>query len=150
AVIDSVLQRLSRSVGRRIALHEGRISEAFRRSAVLFADASRNINCLDIATNGEGWLIQRFAASCARAPMILDVGGNVGEWALRMASAVPTATIHVFEPSPMCSEQLANQVEANNLKGRVTLNPFALADREATIELYEYEDTSLCNTFGWH
>src|SRR5437016_4754791 len=41
---------------------------------------------------------------------IFDIGGNVGQSALRFARAFPTAQVHTFEPVPETFRQLAANV----------------------------------------
>ncbi len=54
---------------------------------------------------------QRLLGNVA-APMILDVGGNIGQSVDEFTTNFPTATIHTFEPAPEAFSQLATKCDA--------------------------------------
>ena len=39
-------------------------------------------------------------------PVVFDVGANVGKWSERMLKAHPGVSVYMFEPSPMCREEI--------------------------------------------
>ena len=40
-------------------------------------------------------------------PVVFDVGANVGEWTRQLLTAVPGATVFLFEPSASCRQEIA-------------------------------------------
>lgn len=66
----------------------------------------------------------------------IDVGANVGYFALLMASKVgPEGHVYAFEPLPRNSALLAQSVTENGFADRITLTRAALADRGGELEL---------------
>lgn len=65
--------------------------------------------------------------------VFVDVGANHGYFTLLAASLVgPTGRVAAFEPNPRVFTQLRTHVRLNRFDDRVTLEPYALADRPAT------------------
>jgi FkbM family methyltransferase len=63
---------------------------------------------------------------------VIDVGANVGQFAVAAAMVFPNAAIHTFEPDPKSVERLrANTSSLRN----VTIYPIGLGDSEGTVEL---------------
>lgn len=69
-----------------------------------------------------------------RAPVLFDVGGNIGEWTLAAKQMWPAAQVHVFEPSASHIEKLGPAL--GSLDG-VTVNPMALGAKEGEATLYK-------------
>lgn len=63
----------------------------------------------DLYSNGELWLIKSIAK--LKPNTILDVGGNVGEYAELLAKYCPTATIYTFEPVKDTFVSLVKRIE---------------------------------------
>ena len=59
--------------------------------------------------------------------VIVDVGANVGFFALSMAAAAPTAAVHAVEPHPLLADLIERSVRASALP-RVTIHRFALSE----------------------
>lgn len=64
---------------------------------------------------------------------VLDVGANVGQFAVAAAKLWPESRIHSFEPVPECAEELKGN--ASKLRN-VSVYPFALGDSEGEIEFH--------------
>jgi FkbM family methyltransferase len=62
-----------------------------------------------------------------RPIQVIDIGGHVGTFSVRLAQLHPQATISTFEPSPVTASYLRRNVEQNGFAGRVTVNEKALA-----------------------
>lgn len=74
-----------------------------------------------------------------------DVGANLGEMALHMASRVGrTGAVYAFEPVPAVSERLRQNVNRNGLEEIVRIVAFALSDADGETEI-AYADTSSNN-----
>lgn len=66
---------------------------------------------------------------------ILDLGGNIGLFALYAAAKAPKARIHSFEPSRTTGQRYEKLMERNGLTQRVSLHPWALSDHEGSIRM---------------
>jgi FkbM family methyltransferase len=62
--------------------------------------------------------------------LIVDIGGNVGMFALRMKQLYPDATIHCFEPLPANAGRLARNAPF------ATLHRLGVSDRRAEVPIY--------------
>jgi FkbM family methyltransferase len=68
---------------------------------------------------------------------IIDVGANVGQFALHLASILPQAKIYSFEPIPSCFEGL----KENTRKLNIELFNCALGEGESEEEMNVHEHT---------
>ncbi len=73
---------------------------------------------------------------------VIDVGGQIGTFACRLAQLEPKATIHTYEPSPTSAAVLRRNVERNRFGDRVTVLEEALAASAGTAELDDNEGGS--------
>ncbi len=78
--------------------------------------------------SGVGWdlthEIDAARAHIHRAdPVVFDVGANVGEWTRQMLTAVPGATVYLFEPSETCRQEIARHGFA-----RTEVVPYAVGE----------------------
>lgn len=69
---------------------------------------------------------------------IIDVGANVGQFAMHMAKVFPKAKIYCFEPLPGPFEELSTW--ANGFGGRVEVFNMALGEAAGTVEMHLHED----------
>ncbi len=92
----------------------------------------------DVTLNGEEALLRRLAPF--RPKVVLDVGANVGDWALAACRHLPEATVHAFEIAPTTAEELARHAAA--LSDRLVVNRMGLSDREGTIEIFRSPESS--------
>jgi FkbM family methyltransferase len=72
---------------------------------------------------------------------VLDLGANIGAFALFLQSRAPGVHVHCFEPADETRARLARNVEANGLGGSVTVYPFAVSDRAGFVSLGTAEHT---------
>jgi FkbM family methyltransferase len=63
---------------------------------------------------------------------IIDVGANIGAWAVVLARLNPSARIHAFEPIPWTCKELQENVQMNGASG-VNVHQSALSDRSGTV-----------------
>ena len=84
-----------------------------RAAALRVFHAVENNDAAEIDRNGESWLLRELAENWKRqsqAPVIFDVGANIGGYTQQVLEAVAKAgidaTIHVIEPSASCVELL--------------------------------------------
>lgn len=76
---------------------------------------------------------------------VVDVGANIGVYALPWAAAGTGVTVHCFEPNPAVRARLARNVALNRLGARVRLHAEALSDHAGTAKLYGSDDMSSLN-----
>lgn len=70
----------------------------------------------------------------------LDIGSNVGFFALRAAPLVgPTGRVYAFEPDPRLHAAIARSASANGFT-QLTAFPIALSDREGELPFYRSRD----------
>lgn len=147
-MLDGALSRLAVWGGAALARGSGRISQAFKRYLDLLHQRAHNVNHFDLAHNGELFVLKNFHPP--QPAILFDVGANTGDWAWHAAQALPTATIHAFEPSPRVFQALTRRLEGAGLGSRFVFNQLGLSDQSGTLSLYEYDDSSIANTFNWH
>ena len=87
--------------------------------------------------------ILELGASLLRAPgLVLDIGANVGAYAVPWAGRCPDVIVHCFEPHPACLARLRRNVELNGQGARVQLHALALSDTtgEAVLHAIRADD----------
>jgi len=70
---------------------------------------------------------------------IVDIGANVGLFALYMKTLHPNSDIHCFEPAPQTQKLLLKNLEGHH---RIDLYPFALSDYDGTAELHLHPENT--------
>ncbi len=74
---------------------------------------------------------------------LLDIGANVGWYALWLARKKPSLTIHSFEPIPKTFARLAQHVALNGLDEQVKTYPFGFSDVNETLTFYFAPECSM-------
>ncbi len=92
-----------------------------------------------VETSGEAWAlanIVRRECEHTPAPVVFDVGANIGDYALLVRRHLPRAVVYAFEPAKAVYEELSEHVRAEG----ESVRPFNLgfSDTEKTVELYSY------------
>ena len=64
---------------------------------------------------------------------VIDVGANVGQFAVAAAKLFPKARVHSFEPAPDSVDELRSNVST---LANVTIYPIALGESEGSVELH--------------
>lgn len=104
-----------------------------------------------IETSGEAWVLANIVRrECEResAPVVFDVGANVGDYTMLVRRHLPNAIVYAFEPSKSVYDELAEHVRSEGDRVR----PFSLgfSDTEKVAELYSYtvegEEVSLISS----
>lgn len=76
--------------------------------------------------------------------LVLDIGSNIGYFALLAARAVrPTGRVVAFEPAPGTFAVLSRNVEANGMAGTVRIENLAVSDRPGTVMFEEDADEAV-------
>jgi FkbM family methyltransferase len=92
-----------------------------------------------IETSGEAWVLSEVVRpACAEAPVIFDVGANVGDYALLVRSRIPAARIYAFEPAAPVYEQLSRRLSSIGNGANCDAFNFGFSDEEKTVDLYSY------------
>ena len=73
------------------------------------------------------------AADCQT---ILDVGANIGLYAIRFAKRFPAAHVYAFEPMPISHAYLQRNVAANGVGDRVTSFNYGLSETGGAVEFF--------------
>jgi FkbM family methyltransferase len=99
--------------------------------------------------NGERWLLDVLRGEPVRA--VVDVGANVGTWALMAAEVFTEATVYALEVVPMTAEELRTRTAA---EPRIRGFAFGLADHTGALTLRYNPAASTHSTFteyphGW-
>jgi FkbM family methyltransferase len=123
-----------------LPVHHGQaLLAAIDRAATVFHTLYENGN-YDPSSNGEGWLLQRLAAT---SPMvILDVGANRGDYARLALAACSQARVLAFEPIPAVFQQLQANLGEDE---RADLFCLALADQNGPLT-FDFDLTNTGNT----
>ncbi len=72
---------------------------------------------------------------------VLDVGANIGWYALHAADRFPSSIIHAFEPVPRTFEYLQRNIAMNDLDNVIAHN-FGLSDRSGDVSFFVYPEGS--------
>jgi FkbM family methyltransferase len=61
--------------------------------------------------------------------VVVDIGANIGFFAMLMQSMAPGITVHCFEPGPDALETLRTNIRLNRCDRNVHVHPYAVSDR---------------------
>lgn len=79
------------------------------------------------------------------SPVVIDIGANVGVFAVDLCERFPRARLFSYEPSPYAFGYLATNVEQNHLSDRVVVCSKAVSDHDGTLEFF-VDGASTVNT----
>lgn len=79
------------------------------------------------------FMISRLLKQSIKPRTVLDIGANVGQFAVASAKLFPDARVHSFEPVPECAAELQENVGS---LGNVEVHPFALGDSEGNVSFH--------------
>lgn len=106
-----------------------------------YVDIADNYNNCDLASNGEGHLVD---AGAPHWRLALDLGANQGDWALSVTARNPACVVHCFEPSPITAKRCQAALAG---RSTVTVHNVGVGDRDATLAFYDYGDGSVLSSF---
>jgi FkbM family methyltransferase len=80
------------------------------------------------------------APSCAdiAAPVVFDVGANIGDYSLLVKHHLPAAKVYAFEPANATYQTLVKHLAAGGNKADIKPCNIGFSDAEKTVELYSY------------
>ena len=85
-----------------------------------------------------------FRAGTPRGGLVLDVGANVGAYALLFGQWVGEAgRVYAFEPDPLALQGLRAHIALNGLAGRVTAVDSAITDRSGPVRLAVFDSPGI-------
>ncbi len=145
AALFDYARHLARTNIRKIEIEDGRVIMTSRDRGVRIACPPGDhrsvpieiLNFLDYETD-ESAMIESLVAD---GDWFLDVGANIGWYAINIATARPTARVHAFEPIPKTFEQLQANVALNALPNIVTHN-FGLYHEARELDFYYHPEGS--------
>jgi FkbM family methyltransferase len=74
------------------------------------------------------------------APVILDIGANIGLHAIKWATACPSLRAYAFEPSRQTLSLVRKNVDRTGHSARIEVIPLAVSDRVGVGEFFHCED----------
>ena len=74
---------------------------------------------------------------------VLDIGGNIGYYALLEASKIKTGKIYAVERDPRNLVLLRKNIAINNLSDKVIIYPYALGNKNEKCKLYLAKEPNL-------
>jgi FkbM family methyltransferase len=92
--------------------------------------------------SGEKWLINRVLPqilSDIDEPIILDIGANIGDYSIALASALPSCRCYALEPNPITFKRLS--LNTSNKANILPLN-YAAGSEKQHIKLFVYKTDS--------
>lgn len=76
------------------------------------------------------------------APIVLDIGANIGLHSMKLARSGKNTKIYAFEPSPGTASILRKNIIKNSLANKVIVVPKAVSDKICSITFFECEDNA--------
>lgn len=92
-----------------------------------------------VETSGEAWALEhlvRAACDPARAPVVFDVGANVGDYTRLVLDHLPEAVVFAFEPAKAVYDTLTGRLASES--ARVKAFNFGFSDTAGTVDLHAY------------
>lgn len=71
-----------------------------------------------------------------RGDVVVDIGANIGVFALFIQSMAAGTTVHCFEPAAPARERLLRNLSVNNLGSCVFVHPFGVSDHNGCASLW--------------
>jgi FkbM family methyltransferase len=89
--------------------------------------------------SGETWFLHDMLPGLLRTrqPLVMDVGGNSGDYTLAVLKRFPEARAHAFEPHPVTFQKLVVAIDA-----KASCHQMALGSQPGTLNLYDSEGST--------
>jgi 31-O-methyltransferase len=71
----------------------------------------------------------------APGDVVVDLGANIGIFAVFLQWIAPGIRVHCFEPGPDTRQRLERNIKSNGLEGAVTIHPYAISDGPKILHL---------------
>ena len=127
------------------------ISAYFRGKRIFFSCDPRNHFERKIIKQGfSDHTVLDYMADCAQPnTIVLDVGANVGVYAIPLAAAFRDVTVHAFEPNNVVAEKISENGRLNNLSNLV-VHFSAVADSVGVGDFYQFDDDISLSSLNYH
>jgi len=116
-----------------------------RKSSSIEADILKSANVESGALKQRWRILELGMDLISPGSRVIDVGANIGVYALPWAAINADVTVHCFEPNPAVRRRLERNVALNRLTARIRLHTQALSDHAGTATLYGNDDMSSLN-----
>lgn len=93
----------------------------------------------------DAYAMDELLAGLPAAPVVLDIGAQIGAFSLALASASPSAKVFSYEASPFTAGYLQANVDRNGLSDRVKVHATALASAEGEFTFMDSQSGSGLN-----
>jgi FkbM family methyltransferase len=115
-----------------------------------FVDAAYRNEGSNFFLNGESRVLDRLANQNFK--IAVDVGVNVGHWAIAALEAWPHCHVHGFEIAPQTAAKCRQNLAAHLEGRRGTVYELGMSDRSGSIQMYFYPDKNelTCASEGRH
>jgi FkbM family methyltransferase len=97
----------------------------------------------------EGWYTLDGPSPPCDATMV-DIGANIGAVSLYWAAPPSSLRVQAYEPNPSAFDTLRDNVEANGLRGRINVFPYAVGRDDGELALWVDVPTALSTAYLDH
>ncbi|MFM9972788.1 MAG: FkbM family methyltransferase [Burkholderiales bacterium] len=127
------------------------ITDDFRGRHVAFmCDPGNHFERQIIRRGFSGHAVLEHMAAWARpGSIVIDVGANVGVYAVPLAAARADVSVFAFEPNREVAARLHENAALNCLKN-LTIKPCALADAPGVMEFYQFDNDISLSSLNRH
>jgi len=110
----------------------------YKMNCFLYSLSLRGMGVLnyqnDFLTGEKAWLASYLSKKVA--PVVIDVGANIGDYSCAVFKVNPKSTVVAFEPHPKTYKKLAENIKEENF----TSYNLGLSDELTLMKLYDYAD----------
>ncbi len=119
------------------------ISAPFRGKCVFFCcNSLQNLERKIIRQGFSDYPILDYMADYVRPnTAVLDIGANIGIYAIPIAVAFSGVTVHAFEPNNVAVKRLSENSRLNNLKN-LKIHSCAVSDRTGESNFYQFDEVT--------
>lgn len=79
---------------------------------------------------------------------VVDLGANIGFFAIHLEALAPGISVHCFEPAESTRKTLEQNVKTNHLEPHIHIYPYGVFDKNTTLELQAAELTGHRSVFA--
>ena len=103
-----------------------------------------------INIHGRDWLLSQLLDRCRPGDTVIDVGANVGTYALAVATTCSDCSVFAIEPNPETYRKLQANIAANGFDERIVPLELGLSDRSGSAPFYRstYHELSSFSRFN--
>lgn len=99
------------------------------------------VDSADLVVRNDARQLQFFVEGVKPGDFVMDIGGNVGQYAVLFSSLVgPSGRVISFEPDPAHRSVLVKNLELNGFRNQTRVEEFALSDLNGSHSFYSRND----------